>query len=210
MNVMGVEIKMNIPNALSLVRIVLLPVFATLYLMSNQYPNLLYWSFGVLLLSGITDSLDGIIARKFNQITELGKILDPVADKLTQVTVVLCLAVRNLELIPLLIICFAKELIQAIGGLLLLRRGEKIRGARWYGKVSTFAFYGVMASIVLFPDMPQAVLLSLIAIVCFLMLFAFFNYMKVYMGIRKTFPPKEPRTSVQSLANSDMDSSKTA
>ena len=112
MNVMGVEIKMNIPNALSLVRIVLLPVFATLYLMSNQYSNLLYWSFGVLLLSGITDSLDGIIARKFNQITELGKILDPVADKLTQVTVVLCLAVRSLELIPLLIICFAKELIQ--------------------------------------------------------------------------------------------------
>ncbi|HIZ20321.1 MAG TPA: CDP-alcohol phosphatidyltransferase family protein [Firmicutes bacterium] len=183
-----VEWKMNIPNALSLLRLLLLPVFATLYLMSDRYPALLYWSFAVLVLSGITDSLDGIIARKFHQITDLGKILDPVADKLTQVTVVLCLAIRNPAMISLLVICFVKELCQGIGGLFLLRRGAKIHGAKWYGKVSTFVFYGVMALIVLWPGMPMPLMVALIVLVAVLMLFAFFNYMKVFFSLKKDMP----------------------
>lgn len=185
-----VEWKVNVPNALSLLRLILLPVFATLYLMSEEHPALLYWSFAVLVLSGITDSLDGIIARKFNQITDLGKILDPVADKLTQVTVVLCLAIRNPAVIGLLVICFVKELCQGIGGLFLLRRGAKIDGAKWYGKVSTFVFYGVMALIVLWQGMPAPLMISLVAVVALLMLFAFFNYMKVFFSIKKEMPEK--------------------
>lgn len=185
-----VEWKMNVPNALSLLRLILLPVFATLYLMSEEHPALLYWSFAVLVLSGITDSLDGIIARKYNQITDLGKILDPVADKLTQVMVVLCLAIRNPAVIGLLVICLVKELCQGIGGLFLLRRGAKIDGAKWYGKVSTFVFYGVMALIVLWQGMPAPLMISLIAVVALLMLFAFFNYMKVFFSIKKEMPEK--------------------
>lgn len=198
MSLFHIEWKLNVPNALSLFRIVLLPVFATLYLMSRDNPSLLYWSFGVLVLSGMSDSLDGIIARKYNQITDLGKILDPVADKLTQVTVVLCLALRNPAVIGLLVICLVKELCQAIGGLILLRRGEKIRGARWYGKVSTFAFYGVMALLVLWPDMPHPLMVALIALVAVLMLFAFFNYMRVFFAIKKTMPDKVGRQDDQS------------
>lgn len=185
-----VEWKMNIPNALSLLRLLLLPVFAALYLMSGEYPALLYWSFAVLVLSGVTDSLDGIIARKFNQITDLGKILDPVADKLTQVTVILCLAIRNPAVVGLLVICLVKELCQGIGGLFLLRRGEKIQGAKWYGKVSTFVFYGVMALIVLWPGMPAPLMVALIAVVALLMLFAFFNYMRMFFHIKKEMPEK--------------------
>ncbi len=181
---------MNIPNALSLLRLILLPVFATLYLMSREHPALLYWSFGVLVLSGVTDSLDGIIARRFNQITDLGKILDPVADKLTQVTVVLCLAIRNPAMISLLVICLVKELCQGIGGLILLRRGAKIHGAKWYGKVSTFVFYGVMALIVLWPGIPAPLMVTLIVLVAVLMLFAFFNYMRVFFSLKKETPKK--------------------
>ena len=180
----SIEWKMTIPNALSLFRIALVPAFAVLYLCSGPDNYLLYWALGILVLSGLTDSFDGIIARKFNQITDLGKLLDPIADKLTQVTVVLCLAIRNTYLIPLLIICVVKELGQSIGGLILLHRGEKIQGAKWYGKVSTFVFYGVMALIVLWDGMPLWLSIVLVSIVAALMLFAFFNYMKVYCRIR--------------------------
>lgn len=175
-----IEWKMTIPNALSLFRIVLVPLFAVMYLCSTPENHLLYWSLGVLLLSGLTDMFDGIIARKCNQITDLGKLLDPIADKLTQVTVVLCLAVHNHYLIPLLIVSFIKELGQSIGGLLLLRRGAKVQGAKWYGKVATFVFYGVMALLVLWRSIPAELAITLVTIVTVLMLFAFFSYARLF------------------------------
>ena len=192
MQLMNIEWKWNIPNLLSLLRILLVPVFVILYLLSSdERMDLMYWSFGVLILSGVTDSLDGIIARKCNQITDLGKLLDPVADKLTQVAVVICLATRFSQLIPLVVICFVKELAQSIGGLILPRRGAEVRGASWYGKMCTFVFYGVMALIVLLPNMYWWVRVLLVTLVAVLMLFAFFNYMRVYLNIKKTLPKKE-------------------
>ena len=101
----NVKFVWNIPNALSIFRLVLLPVFAVLILVVERDAELPLWSFGVLVLSGVTDSLDGIIARRFHQITDFGKLMDPVADKITQVTVVICLAVRYTVLIPLVVIC---------------------------------------------------------------------------------------------------------
>lgn len=188
MKVFNVELKMTIPNALSIFRLLLLPVFAALYLMSKERPELLYWSFGILVLSGLTDSLDGIIARRFNQISDLGKMLDPVADKITQVVVVICLAMRFRELIPLVVICFLKELAQAVGGLFLLKKGAAVHGAKWYGKVSTFVFYGAMALIVLLPNMPFALRIVLIVLVSVLMLFSFFQYIRLFFGIKKNMP----------------------
>ena len=183
-----VEWKWTIPNVLSLVRIALVPVIAALYLNSNKYPSLLYWSFGALALSALSDALDGFIARRLHQITDIGKLLDPVADKLTQITVVLCVTIRDLHLLPLLIICVVKELCQSIGGLLLLRKGEKVRGAKWYGKVSTFVFYFAMALIVLWTDMPRPLFIGLIVLVSGWMLFAFFNYMRVFLAARRALP----------------------
>ena len=173
MKVLNVELKMTIPNALSIFRLLLLPVFATLYLMSEKRPELLYWSFGVLVLSGVTDSLDGLIARHFNQISDLGKMLDPLADKITQVVVV---------------ICFLKELIQGLGGIFLLKKGAAVHGAKWYGKVSTFVFYGVMALVVLLPNMPFPLRVTLIALVIVLMLFSFVQYIRLFFGIKKAMP----------------------
>ena len=204
MKLFNIEMKMTVPNALSIFRLILLPVFATLYLRSEEHPELLYWSFGVLVLSGLTDLFDGLIARHFNQISDLGKILDPAADKITQVVVVICLAIRFKALIPLVVICFLKELSQALGGLFLLKKGVKIHGARWYGKVATFVFYGVMALIVLIPDMPGWLLLTLVALVCLLMLFSFFSYMKVFLHIKKTMP-EGGEAALSSLSNRPSD-----
>ncbi len=170
----------NIPNALSLARLLLLPVFAVLYLKGATYGALL-----VLVVSGITDLLDGVIARKFNQITEFGKLLDPIADKITQVTVLLCLTVRNLALIPLVIICFVKETLQLIGGWILLSRNEVIRGAKWFGKVSTFTFYAAMLIVAFWKPLSKEMMIVLIALVSITMAFSFFMYMAVYIKVRR-------------------------
>ena len=73
---------LTVPNLLSLIRILLIPVFALLF-----YQGQVLWAVFVLFLSGLSDFFDGKIARRFNQISALGKILDPVADKLTQITI---------------------------------------------------------------------------------------------------------------------------
>lgn len=189
----------NVPNVLSLIRLALLPAFAVLYLNSNGTDAFFCWSMGVLLLSGLTDLFDGYFARKLNQITEIGKLLDPLADKLTQVLVLVCLALRQHKLIPLLLICAVKELLQLIGGLLLLKRTDVVEGSRWFGKVSTFVFYGVMLAIAIWGDlMSDALFIGLIILVAALMIFAFFNYLVMYIRLRKASdalsePPTEAK-----------------
>ena len=173
----------NIPNVLSLVRIVLLPVFVVLY-----FNDQLIWAVAALLVSGLTDLFDGVIARHCNQITEIGKLLDPAADKLTQITVLMSLVVRYPALIPLAVICVAKEALQAIGGWILLSKNATIRSSKWFGKVSTFLFYAVMLLIVVWKDMPPVVLIVLIGLVAATMLFSFFKYMMIYLKLRKTSP----------------------
>lgn len=170
----------NIPNVLSLVRLALLPVFVLFYFKQN-------WVLAgaALLLSGLTDLFDGWIARRFNQITEIGKLLDPIADKLTQIAVLLCVVIDNPVLVPLAIICLVKEILQVIGGWILLSKNATIRPSKWFGKISTFAFYGVMLAVFLWPDMPKTLMFGLVVAVAALMLFSFFKYMQIYFQIRK-------------------------
>lgn len=198
---MGVKWEWTVPNVLSLMRIALVPVFAVLYLMSGTHPLLLYWAVGALVLSGLTDMFDGMIARKCNQITEIGKLLDPVADKLTQVAVLLCLAVRMPRLWPLLAICAAKEIFQSVGATVLyFGRKTQVQSARWYGKVSTVVFYVTMAMYVVFPPAPEMPLLfgwnmpawlsvTLGVIVAMCMVYAFIQYARLFFRIHKETKP---------------------
>ncbi len=182
MQILGVEWKWNIPNALSVLRILLVPVFMTLYLLHRDG-----WAFGVLLLSGVTDCLDGVIARRFNQITDCGKLLDPVSDKLTQVAVVVCLATRYPELLLLAGLCLVKELCQAIGGLILLKKRSAVRGSKWFGKLSTVVFYGCMLAIVLWSDsLPVPALWGLVGLAGLCMLMAFIGYLRIFIQIYVT------------------------
>lgn len=181
MQIFNVQWKWNIPNALSVLRILLIIPFMTLYLMGLDG-----WAFSVLLLSGVTDMLDGFIARKFNQITDCGKLLDPLSDKLTQVSVVVALTTRYRELVPLAILCLVKEVCQAVGGILLLRRRSRVRGSRWFGKLSTIVFYLCMLVMVLWRDQlsdPLKWVLVGMASLCMLMAFA--GYFRLYVQIRR-------------------------
>lgn len=184
MQVFNVTWKWNIPNALSLLRILLVPCFAVLYLL--HYDG---WSFAALVLSGITDMLDGFIARRFNQITDCGKLLDPLSDKLTQVAVVICLATRYQEILPLAVLCLLKEAAQAIGGIILLRRHSEVRGSKWFGKLYTAVFYLSMILLVLWYDEMVALAawlpMALIALVILFTLGAFLGYMRLFILISR-------------------------
>lgn len=143
----------TIPNLLSAIRILLIPLFIYLF-----YNGKIFYSFIVILISGITDALDGFIARRFNQISNLGKLLDPLADKLNQVAIVLVLFLKfnsskdyNIHLFSyVFIIFFIKELIMVIGALILLLLGATPTSAEFYGKAATAVFYTVMGLILAF------------------------------------------------------------
>jgi len=128
--------NLTIPNLMSAARILMIPFFAYFYMKDELVIAVIF-----LLLSGLSDLFDGLIARKFNQITELGKMLDPFADKLTQGVVAICLAVKIKEIRLLLILFIVKELLMLCGAIVLLKRKKKPTAAKWYGKVGTALFY---------------------------------------------------------------------
>lgn len=183
MQIFNVTWKWNIPNALSLLRIALVPVFMGLY-----FAQLDRWAFVALLVSGLSDAVDGFVARRFNQITDCGKLLDPIADKLTQVAVVISLATRYAELWPLAILCFVKETCQAIGGAIMLKRRCEVRGSKWFGKVSTVVFYGSMLALVLF-TLPHWAVWLLIGLAGTCMLVAFVGYLRIFIEISREGNP---------------------
>ncbi len=183
MQILNVTWKWNVPNALSVVRILLVPVFLALYLKGMDW-----WAFGVLALSGLTDALDGFIARRFHQITDCGKLLDPISDKLTQVAVVIALATRYDELLPLAALCLIKESCQAIGGAIMLKRRCEVRGSKWFGKVSTVVFYASMSAVVLL-DLSGPIRWLLVGLAGVCMLVAFVGYLRIFIQVSREGNP---------------------
>lgn len=149
----------HIPNLLSGLRIVMIPFFVWQMLAGNTLAAGL-----ILLASGLTDTLDGNLARHFGWISDLGKVLDPVADKLTQTAVSVCLMIRFPQLWFFFAVLIGKDLVMLALGGYLTRGGVKLEGARWFGKVSTVVFYTVMILIVLFPSLPNGLTVSLLVL----------------------------------------------
>lgn len=180
---------LTIPNLLSLIRIALIPVFAVLFNDGNYI-----WAIIVLAVSGLTDFFDGKIARKFNQISALGKLLDPIADKLSQITIaiVFYLTFRNSadETVKtfswIFLVFLIKEAVMVVGGAIMIMFGLKPVAAEMPGKIATFAFYFIMCVIMAFgPDigifrnaftLPAAVMLILVGISVVLTIIAFLSY----------------------------------
>ncbi len=143
----------SVPNLLSAFRLLLIPLILWLYSVRQEY----YWAVALLVLSGVTDIADGYIARKYDMVTDLGKVLDPIADKLTQGAVVLCLAFRFPAMRILFVVLAAKEILQGIMGYAVLQRTGEVKSAKWYGKLCTGIIYGVMIVHVLLPNLDPAI-----------------------------------------------------
>ena len=144
---------MNIPNVITLSRILLTPIFVSFYLRGQQGTAML-----LLALAAASDMLDGFIARSFNMVTPLGKVLDPVADKLLQLAMLLCLVERSSAVLPLLLLHVLRESGLFVMGALVYRRTGLLIGASWYGKACTALMYGVLGLALLWPAMPREML----------------------------------------------------
>ena len=131
----------------------------------------------VLVLSGLTDMVDGYIARRFNMVTDLGKALDPVADKLTQASVMFCLLSRfRMMLVPLLLLIF-KEVCNGVISLVVIKKTGKVCGADWHGKVCTWLLYAMMFVHIVWFDISREWTTALIGICVIMMTLSFALYM---------------------------------
>lgn len=139
----------SIPNILCYIRFLLVFVFSYLY-WKGEYE----WGAAMIVLGGITDCLDGQIARRCDMITELGKIIDPLADKAMQLAIVIALYSRYSQMIGLFILFIIKEAFQGICCMIGLKKGRRLNGAKWYGKVATAVFYVVTVILIACYELP--------------------------------------------------------
>lgn len=175
---------LTIPNLLSIFRIALIPVYLYIYLNadgSNDYTAAAV----ILAVSCLTDMVDGKIARKFNMITNLGKLLDPVADKLTQLALMICLSVRHRALRFLLMVFMIKELFQFCAMIASLRRGKALDGALMTGKISTTVLFSSLTLMVLCPNLQDRTVNLLTGVSLVFLLLAFGDYVRAYFGKNK-------------------------
>ena len=170
----------TLPNVLSILRLLMIPLIVYLF-ETEQY----WWAFGMLLLSGATDVIDGWIARTFHLVSDFGKAIDPIADKLTQLAVLFCLMRQYWWVRAAMLL---KEITIGIMGLVALRRTHSVYSAGWYGKLCTVVIYLSMFALILWqpitgsPPDPTFVLIDSIVIVAVILL-AFIKYLFYFLRI---------------------------
>lgn len=178
------ELK-TIPNILSLFRIALIIPFVIFFLQKNYIAAAI-----AIILSGISDALDGFIARKFNQITDLGKMLDPLADKLTLISIMICIVILFPIVLPVVIVLIIKDVVMMIGASILLKDDIKPPAARWYGKIGTVMFYVSVGLIVFLKaafNYENSILsLVLLGLTAAMMIFALIEYFIMFRKLKNS------------------------
>lgn len=169
----------TIPNLLSMFRLVLIPVYVIIYLNADTKEDYLLAAV-ILAVSCLTDLVDGKIARHFNMISNVGKVLDPIADKATQLALIVCLAVHYPLLWIVIGLFVLKEGFQLIAGLVTLRKGRMLDGALMSGKVCTTILFISLIVMVLIPELPQTVVNVIVIVDSIFMVIAFVDYARVY------------------------------
>lgn len=186
---------LTIPNLLSFLRVILAMVFLGVYYnpdVENKRAILTL----ILAVSAISDLLDGKIARRFNMVSELGKILDPVADKITQGVLLICLLSKYDLLKWMFVFFLLKESYMAIAGIRVLERTNRNDGAMWYGKVNTTVFYIVMLLLIFLPDMPMAAANTLIIVCTGFMILSLVLYVRRYQGLIKKSKEEQEKSDL--------------
>lgn len=170
---------LTIPNLLSLFRLLLIPVYVVIYLNARETSHY-YIAAGILAVSCLTDLLDGKIARHFNMISTVGKILDPLADKATQFSLILCLAMKHPILWYLVALFVIKESFQLIAGSINLSKGRMLKGALISGKICTTVLFLSLILMVMIPDLGTIVVNTIAIIDTVFMLISFCDYLITY------------------------------
>ncbi|MBE6942290.1 MAG: CDP-alcohol phosphatidyltransferase family protein [Ruminococcaceae bacterium] len=181
----------TIPNMLSLFRLLLIPVYIVIYLNADADIDY-YIAGGILAVSCLTDMIDGQIARHFNMISTIGKILDPFADKITQFSLIVCLTLEYPILLPLVILFFIKEVFQLVAGLLTLRKGQMLTGALITGKISTAVLFVSLIILVMFPNIGPVAVNIIMVVDGILLLISFLHYAITYFTHGKMIQELNP------------------
>jgi cardiolipin synthase len=166
----------TIPNMLSLFRLALIPVYVIIYLNGDYYI-----AGSILAVSCLTDMIDGQIARRFNMISTVGKFLDPLADKLTQFTMVICLAIRHAILWLVVGLIFVKEILQLVAAIVQFRKGRMLKGALISGKICTTVLFISLILMVLVPELSSVVVQWIAFIDIAFLLIASAEYLFAYL-----------------------------
>lgn len=177
---------LTIPNLLSLFRLVLIPVYVLIYLNAKDATDY-YLAAGILAVSCLTDMVDGQIARHFNMISSIGKILDPLADKATQFTLIICLTIKYNVLWYLVALFVIKESFQLIAGGINLRKGKMLKGALISGKVCTTVLFLSLIIMVMLPDLSENFITGIVIVNAIFMMIAFVNYVIAYFFLDNRF-----------------------
>ncbi|MBQ5608129.1 MAG: CDP-alcohol phosphatidyltransferase family protein [Oscillospiraceae bacterium] len=169
----------TIPNLLSLFRLILIPVYVAIYLNAEETSDY-YLAAGILAVSCLTDLIDGKVARHFNMISNLGKLLDPVADKLTQFALIMCLTAKYPVLWFLVGLFVIKESFQLIAGGIRYRMGSMLKGALLSGKICTTILFLSLIVMVMLPNLNVSVVNIIVVVDALFMLIAFVDYILAY------------------------------
>ena len=173
-----------VPNIISIFRICLVPVFVIAYFTDEN--EIKYYAILVYAIAGLSDFLDGFIARKFNAQSKLGKLLDPLGDKLMTFTVLICITITRNILLWAVLVFFVKEILMGIGGLVLHKKAHvELPPANIIGKISTFVFYAVCIAVMLF-RIPDYIAVILTSVAIALALFALAGYICSYVKIMRS------------------------
>jgi cardiolipin synthase len=176
----------SIPNLLSLFRLLLIPVYVVIYLNATT-PDAYFLSAAILAVSCLTDMIDGQIARRFNMITTVGKVLDPFADKVTQFTLVICLAIKHPALWFLAALIFVKEILQLIAAWVNLKKGRMLKAALMAGKICTTVLFVSLILMVMVPTLPETVIHIIAIIDAVFLIIAFADYAIAYFKKESEF-----------------------
>ena len=171
----------TIPNMLSMLRLFLIPVYIFIYLNASE-PSDYFLAGSILAVSCLTDAVDGQIARRFHMISNFGKFLDPLADKLTQLVLILSLSVQYPMLRLVLLFFLTKEFFQAISAFLFFRKGKALPGAILPGKISTAVLFSSFILLVLIPDMDVRIVNLIGMVDAFFLCYAFISYIFAFFG----------------------------
>ncbi len=180
----------TIPNILTYMRLILVVPFVYFFVKGVHGEQSYYIAAAVCVgISGLTDCFDGMLARKLNQETSLGRILDPLADKITLIAVAVCMVIYIPALLPLMLVLMVKDFIMLVCGFILLLKKIPIPASRWYGKMATVVFYISVSVIIFLKAVYQYENPVFITILFFIttaaMLFAILNYSKMFLDLIK-------------------------
>lgn len=183
----------SIPNLIGYFRILMLPVFLYKYYSAKTFEEYMI-TFVLLAIIFLSDAADGFIARKFHMVTDFGKMLDPVADKLVQGSLAIAVMFHHPLMKVFLVVFLCKEVYMSVMGLYLLKKKDSLNGAQWYGKVCTTIVDAGILILLFFPSLPQGFGNGLIVVMIALEIFSAVKYLQFHMSILKESKQKNKNT----------------